>query len=246
MNKLNLSIIVGSASAMVGAVVGYFVAMKYSDTKYSAIYEEKLNTELSNIRKAQQKQEERKNTDSISVSREDLKSLGIVPSDGKPIELTETEYHKIRREAMEESEDDVGPDAIGHRNLDPDTVIVDENGDPIDRSEIADEYWMDTPDFWDDKPATIISLDEYRDLPSYFDYVTFHYYVEDDTLVDDRDQIIDDVTHFVGEALTKFGPEAAALADGDEDAVYVVNGKANLAIEVVRLNQSYASYMGVI
>lgn len=241
MNKLTLSIVIGSASAVAGAIAGYFVAAKYLDTKYSAIYEEKLNTELSNIRKAQQNQEERRSKDFVSVSRDDLKDLGIVPSDGKPIEMTEIEYHKIRQEAMKPSEDKMYQKLDG----DDEDVELDADGDPVDQSEVADEYWMDTPDFWDDKPATIISLDEYRDLPSYFDHVTFHYYAEDDTLVDDGDQIVDDITHVVGEALTKFGPEAAALADGDEDAVYVINGKMNLAIEVVRLNQSYASYMGM-
>lgn len=240
MNKTTLSIIVGSASAMVGAVAGYFVAVKYLDVKYSTIYEEKLNTELSNIRKAQQKQEERRNKDSVSISRKDLKELGIVPSDERPIEITETEYHKIRREAEKPSEEEL------YQSLDSDKdVELDADGDPIDPSEVADEYWMDTPDFWDDKPATIISLDEYRDLSPSLDRVTFHYYDEDDTLVDDGDQIVDDITHIIGEALTKFGPEAAALADGDEDAVYVVNGQMNLAIEVVRLHQSYESYMGV-
>lgn len=245
MNKTTLSIIVGSASAVVGAVAGYFVAMRYLDAKYSAIYEEKLNTELSNIRKVKPKQEERRNKNSVWVSRDNLKDLGIIPSDGKPIELTETEYHKIRREAMKPSEDSDEGEVIGGSNWNPDSVVLDENGDPIDQSEVADEYWMDTPDFWEGKPATVISLDEYQDLSSYFDRVTFHYYAEDDTLVDDGDQIIDDITRFVGDALTRFGPEAAALADGDEDAVYVVNGKLNLAIEIVRLNQSYASYMGV-
>lgn len=240
MNKTILSIIVGSASAVVGAVAGYFVAMKYLDTKYSAIYEEKLNAELSNIRKARQKQEEQRNKDSVSISRDDLKDLGIIPSDGKPIEMTETEYHKIRREAMKLSEEDL------YQKLDGDEdVEFDSDGDPIDPSEVADECWMDTPDFWDGKPATVISLNEYRDLPPHFDPVTFHYYAEDDVLVDDRDQIIDDITHVVGEALTKFGPEAAALADGDEDVVYIVNGQMSLAIEVVRLNQSYSAYMGV-
>lgn len=240
MNKTILSIIVGSASAVVGAVAGYFVAMKYLDTKYSAIYEEKLNAELSNIRKARQKQEEQRNKDSVYISRDDLKDLGIIPSDGKPIKMTETEYHKIRREAMKLSEEDL------YQKLDGDEdVEFDSDGDPIDPSEVADECWMDTPDFWDGKPATVISLNEYRDLPPHFDPVTFHYYAEDDVLVDDRDQIIDDITHVVGEALTKFGPEAAALADGDEDVVYIVNGQMSLAIEVVRLNQSYSVYMGV-
>lgn len=240
MNKLTLSIIVGSASAVVGAIAGCFVATRYLDTKYSAIYEEKLNAELSNIRKAQQKQEERKNKDSVSVSREDLKDLGIVLSDGKPIGTVGVEYHKIQSgdSSIPEDQEWKDPD-------DDEEIELDADGDPIDPSEVADECWMDTPDFWDGKPATVISLDEYRDLPSYFDPVTFHYYAEDDVLVDDGDQIIDDITHVVGEALTKFGQEAAALSDGDEDAVYVVNGQMSLAIEVVRLNQSYSAYMGV-
>lgn len=235
MNKLTLSIIVGSASAVAGAVAGYFVTVKYLDTKYSAIYEEKLNAELSNIRNAHKKKEERKNKDFVSVSREDLKDLGIIPSDGKPIETVGVEYHKIQREDLSIPEE---PD-------DDKEIELDADGDPIDPSEVADEHWMDTPDFWDGKPATIISLDEYRDLPPFFDPVTFHYYAEDDVLVDDGDQIVDDITHVVGEALTKFGQEAAALSDGDEDAVYVVNGQMSLAIEVVRLNQSYSAYMGV-
>lgn len=234
MNKVSLSIIVGLASAGVGAVAGYFVAMKMLDDKYSAMYEEKLNEELSRIRKAHKEADKWKDTDSVSVSRKDLNDLGVVVSDDRPVEMGGVEYHKIVPEDAAPEED---PD---------EEVEIDEDGDPIDPSEVADEYWMDTPDFWEDKPPTIISLDEYSDLPPLYENVTYHYYDEDDVLLDDGNQIIDDVTHVVGEALTKFGPEAAALANGDEDAVYVINGRMMLAIEIVRLHLSYESYMGLI
>lgn len=250
MNKRTLSIVVGLASAGVGAVAGYFVAAKLLDDKYSAIYEERLNTELNNIRSAHKAAEERRNKDSVSISRKDLKDLGVVVSDGRPIEMSTVEYHKMCQGAMDHSDKPLYQKLDGDKREEPEEsdeeVEVDEDGNPIDPDEVADEYWMDTPDFWEDKPPTIISLDEYSDLPPLYENVTYHYYDEDDVLLDDGNQIIDDVTHIVGEALTKFGPEAAALANGDEDAVYVINGRMMLAIEVVRLHQSYASYMGLI
>lgn len=234
MNKVTLSILVGVASAAVGAVAGYFTAAKILDDKYSAEYEERLNNELKRIREANERRIADLNRRSVQVDSQDLRDLGIVVENGqpmvKPIEIT---YSKVQELTPEDEPDE-------------EEIEYDENGNPVDLDEVADEYWCNDPDYWDDKPATTVSADVYNEeLPATYDFVTFKYFTYDDTLIDDGDRIIDDIDHIVGDALTKFGEEAAELSHGDPDVVYVVNGKMNLAIEITRLNKRYVDYLGM-
>lgn len=254
MNKMTLSIVVGLASAGVGVVAGYFVAAKILDEKYSRLYEERLNTELLNIRKGRKEAEKREEERSVRIDKEILNEMGMVVSDEKPVEMSVVKYHKIQREAVRPSEEELyqklstdPEDAGGEKDDDEENEPqYDEDGNEIDADEIADETWIDTSGFWDDKPPTVISLQEYIELDSFIDRVTMRYYSQDDVLVDDKDMIVDDISHTIGDrALTMFGDEAAELSNGDPDAVYVVNGPMNLAVEVVRLNQAYSDYLGV-
>lgn len=227
MNKVTLSILVGAASAVVGAVAGYFTAAKILDDKYSAEYEKRLNEELGRIRESNKRR-------SIQIDRNDLVDLGIVVENGQPIIKPIEAIHSKPHELTPEDEPD------------EEEIEYDENGNPVDLDEVADEYWCNDPDYWDDKPATTVSADVYNEeLPATYDFVTFKYFTYDDTLIDDGDRIVDDIDHIVGDALTKFGEEAAELSHGDPDVVYVVNGKMNLAIEITRLNKRYVDYLGM-
>lgn len=240
MNKATLSILVGVASAAVGAVAGYFTAAKILDDKYSAEYERKLNDEIGRIRESNKRRLDEHNKCHVQVDRKDLDDLGIVVDDGQPLNAPNStvSYSAPQTDPPPFGEPDPEDDP------DEEEIEYDDNGNPIDSDEVADEYWCNDPDYWDDKPATTVSVDVYNEeLPSTYDFVTFKYFTYDDILIDDGDRIIDDIDHIVGDALTKFGEEAAELSHGDPDVIYVVNGKMNLAIEITRLNKRYADYL---
>lgn len=122
---------------------------------------------------------------------------------------------------------------------------TEDDEDPnVDEDDIEDEDPQAVMEEYMDKPPEIVSEHDYRRLPPYFDFVTFHYYEEDDVLTDDKDMVVDDVDRVVGDALTHFGPEAAEMNDGDDDVVYVVNGDYGLAIEIERIHSSYEAWLG--
>lgn len=80
----------------------------------------------------------------------------------------------------------------------------------------------------------IISVEDFMDDDEYTRQ-TIVYYEEDDTLVDDRDQVIPDVEGTVGsDALTKFG-----TGSSDKDIVYVRNNALDTQFEVVRNKGSF-------
>lgn len=232
MNKATLSILVGMASAGAGAVAGYFLATKVLDEKYGSEYEKKLNEEIENLRESHKRMVEKRSQEIVDHKEPiNFGKTEEIPSVNPYREMVaKIEYNKI-------------PHTPSKKDEEPDEEIeYDENGELIIDKD--GEIYVDQSGEWDDKPPTIISLKEYTELDTYLDFVTFHYYMDDDVLVDDGDMPIDDIEHVVGDALVHFGDEAATLSNGDDDAVYVVNGRMNLAIEIVRLHASYQETNG--
>ena len=82
----------------------------------------------------------------------------------------------------------------------------------------------------------IISVEEFSEENPHFDKLTIYYYSEDDTLVDENEEIITDVNVVVGgDALSYFG-----AWNGDPNAIYVRNEKISVDYEVINLNKSYS------
>jgi len=86
----------------------------------------------------------------------------------------------------------------------------------------------------------VISIGEYLEDYEYdegpFDKLTVAYFEEDDTLLDEREQIIDDIEHVVGQAnLNRFGQGSE-----NDDIVYVRNTKMRADFEIMREQGSYA------
>lgn len=82
----------------------------------------------------------------------------------------------------------------------------------------------------------LITVDQFMDDYENFDKISIVYYEGDDTLADERDQIIPDVERLVGQAnLTKFGH-----ASGDKNIVYIRNERIRADLEVAREEDGYA------
>lgn len=82
----------------------------------------------------------------------------------------------------------------------------------------------------------IISIDDFEDPNSTFDKITINYYEDDETLVDESEEPVVDVTAMIGpDALNSFG-----FKSRDPEIVYVRNEKLEIDYEVIRLSKSYA------
>lgn len=81
----------------------------------------------------------------------------------------------------------------------------------------------------------VVSFDEFHENPDGNEQSTLAYYIEDDTLCDERDQPIDNTDYTVGDDnLQRFGH-----GSGDHNVVYVRNEKMGHDFEIIRSNGSY-------
>lgn len=267
------TVLIAGASAIVGGVAGYFLCKKRMQDEVERKVAEAINEELSRIRMANSRKEEEKkaveeekeekkpvdgrilNIPSSTDERHSIvkrmireqfpdtglneyrlelisQRVALDVEDG----MSETDIYNMIMETIEAWKDDDYPpedDPEEDEEEEGDFDVIDETNEP---------QWAMTP--WTNKPPEVISLQDYTALPPYFDFVTFHYFNEDDVLLDDQDCVVDDVDGTVGDALVCFGDKAAELSDGDDNAVYVVNGKLGLAIEICRYHGSYAAWEG--
>lgn len=116
------------------------------------------------------------------------------------------------------------------------------DNEPYDPDEEDPDYEDEGPDFEDIMDEyrgriEVIPNSDYRNLPPTFEFVTYHYFEEDDVLIDDGDMVIDDIEGTVGDALVHFDEE-----ENDGDTVYLINGDYGLAIEIVRFHSSYENW----
>jgi hypothetical protein len=81
----------------------------------------------------------------------------------------------------------------------------------------------------------IITLEQLEEKEHY-DKLSISYYEDDDTLVDENEEVIADPVSIVGnDALNNFGE-----GSDDPEIVYVRNEKLETDYEVIRLSKSYA------
>ena len=80
----------------------------------------------------------------------------------------------------------------------------------------------------------IITIEEFTDDCVDYEKLSLYYYDEDDTLIDDRDDIIPNIYELIGDALTRFGE-----GSNDPDIVYVRNEAMACDYEIGRYYKRY-------
>lgn len=83
-------------------------------------------------------------------------------------------------------------------------------------------------------PPKIISDEEYGMLTPNIDTQTLYFYMYDETLVDDNDEIINDPSVLIGDALN-----ASDFIDNDETMLFVLNPGIDTAYEIQKVYGSY-------
>lgn len=114
------------------------------------------------------------------------------------------------------------------------TVVESKDSVEVEEKEEVVEVEGGEKDVSKDQPY-VISVEEFMDGGEEYDKLTILYFNKDDTLVDERDQVIDDVEGVVGpDALDSFGK-----GSDDANIVYVRNNSLSVDFEVVYDPRSY-------
>lgn len=220
-----------------GAATGAFVANKLLEQKYEEILQEDIESVRAvakrRLAKYEGTEEEEENEECTTGSLNDISSLDIQP----PKEPSRNAYNQVKssyglskkplKEVVKEIEEE------------------DESED--DESEAYVEYVKpkklsnDGKMSYHDRPY-VIGYDAFSDEDVPHDKITLYYYVEDNTLCDENEEIIIDVDDIIGEdSLDSFDD-----IDDDENSIFVRNEKLHVDYEILRLNESYQqSVLGI-
>ena len=196
-----------------GAVGGYFYAMKSLERKYAEIAEEEIASVKDTyelLTKKGKYKDDRAATDAYLARLDELQYRS---QQGDFLEDVEDV------EAEEEDEEEVEPLSAQPIIVKKEVNVMEEPRDP--------------------KVPYLIHVDEFMNEREDHEKLTINYYVEDDTLADERDEIIPDVEGTVGtKNLDRWG-------DGSDSiySVYVRNERLSCDFEVLREDTSYAKMM---
>lgn len=201
------SVIVGAAS---GGVVGYILGRK----KEAAEAAEYVNEQIGEIRsfyhmkRAEVVEEAQKAKDEADISRRAYERLveDDAPNRAKYEEYVKEEYGVTVEEPEDENEEvDMGPDGY--------------EPEPFD---------LRRPD-----KAFLVSEEEFFVNEDDYDQITFTYFVNDDILLDEKDNPVPNQEEILGDGLGAFVPGAGP------DVVYIFNPKLEIGFEVVKDEDSY-------
>jgi len=231
---MNRNILIVSTIAFVsGAAVGFLVATKKLEKKYADLAQEEINSvkaqygRLTRRTKVVQKMSGA-DFDGDSLEGED-RVIGVVANE---YETMKTRYDLMYKESpskvSQQVVDDVD-DYPGERDI---------FNEEEDDAEIDQEYKPDIailPGYNYDDPY-VISIEQFEEECLDHDKLTITWYAEDNTLVDEQDEIIDDVGYTVGEANIDI---RNARADHPH-TVYVRNERISTDFEIDFNLNSYA------
>lgn len=259
MNKTLFTILVSGASALAGGVAGYILCRKLTYDKIERELNDKFNEELSRIRQANIERNKKAEAEETPVVEEpnyeeqardfiyalmgdEAEAEGVIINADRVRDVSRVISMAVKdgcdsREISARVEEYIA----GYEHPEEDLPEGVDEYEHLSDEELPQAQW----DEWQEKGPYVIPLAEYTALPTIFEFLTFQYFEEDDVLIDDGDMIVDDVEGTVGDALHHFGDEAAEWNDCDDDTVYVVNGRMGLAIEIVRIHNSYQEWAGI-
>lgn len=249
MNKAIFGLIVGGASALAGLVSGYFLCKKVTVNKLEEQYEKALNDEIASIRETRRKMDEIKAKQSSEHEEKTAPYIVQPPVQIANVDRVQTLMNEgySYRDAFEKARQSREADLAALEYPEEDD---EEEDDDRATEEEMEEDLQNVMEYWSERGENgiaVISLEEYRKLPPYFEFKTWHYFDVECVLVDDTEMIVEDVSFTIGdEAVQLLGSdEAANMAEGDRDCVYVVNTNMSLAIEVGLMHKSFVEWSGM-
>lgn len=252
------NIIIGGVAFVVGAASGcgitYLVVNKRAQRKWQAISDEEINSVKETYKLLRKEPPYDDPATALKAYGERLDELNYLSGQAEDaaIDAAEEAVEQAEEqlveavETLEETLTEATTDELLTVNEDPDFVPPEER--PVirnifeearrvreEREAVRDPDAFDALKVGDRREPYLISEDEFHDDANEFSKITITYFEGDDTLCDDREQVIYDVDNVIGrDNLHHFGEDS-----NDKDIVFVRNEKMESDFEVVREEGSY-------
>lgn len=213
----------------IGIVSGVLGSMAYFKNKYSKIADEQIAETEEYYRKYFEVQESYSTDDEAEVNPTENtdRSQGV---------LSQSARDEIREKLTRNYEQTTNYASI-YKEKHPDMFKqAEEMADAEGNIEQPNEAQIANIEHEKHKndPPKIISDEEYDTLPSNIDTQTLYFYMYDETLVDDNDEIINDPSVLIGDAL-----DVSDFIDNDETMLFVINPGIDTAYEIQKVYGSY-------
>lgn len=217
---MNRELIVGVTSASAGVVAGYFLGRKLA----ARMFEDRLDQEIQETKEFYAKVYKR---DDYETAESAAEMLGINVNLEPAVEA----LRKYQGQGFDEFHEEVQHPT----SIDELTEVSEEDGlieQNIFEKDSTAQLAVDsrTPNV-----PYVISLEEFMQNEPEHNQITVTYYEGDDTLADERDDIIEDINDVVGRAnLSLFG-----LASSDPNIVHIRHELRKIDFEVVKSTGEY-------
>jgi hypothetical protein len=203
--------IIAIASLAAGSVIGYFTAT----TVLRAKYEEELRVQIEKTKEFYAKLEEKKQFQTPGEAAD-----ALIPEEAK----------KTLADAVTAM-----TNYRGEKPPDRKKVVEEMIENIFSHETVTTEITDDEKDLRDRRTPYILEKDEYLESDSDFNQTTVTYYAGDETLADERDDIIEDIDKVVGLAnLQRFGH-----GSGDPRVLYVRNELLEIDYEILLHEDKY-------
>lgn len=249
-----------AAGLVVGGLVGYLVTNARLKKVYADIADSEINSVKERYKVLHDNDGETTREYVIKTYEDDLARLGYIPSEDAPfgalplanegdeftVSMPDEDVpenptlftHNGRDYPQTVEEHKARLIALGLRAMQPDAVDEERDTDEPDPDEDdGDEPYPTEPDkIRDPQQPYVISVGEFMDDDPVHDKITITYFEDDDTLCDEREEVIPDILNTIGiECLTMFGH----LSD-DPSIVYVRSERIATDFEVICDKRSYS------
>ena len=239
--KIALGILSGFAS---GFAAGFFTHKKINEIKFEEVSEEELDKLIAEIPEDIREKVDNKDNSDTSVNglkraEKALDAYGDNPDKLRLAMQGKTPYidadDKFKREYSKMWE--TTKKYSNKENADNLPVPEDEESDIM--REIDTEFYNSLDEI-EEPPETKephkISLGEFYEERREYDKITIDWYDEDDTVLDEREEVIADPNSYVGCSMKELFSDPSP--DGDPDAIYIRNDAYHTDYEIIRHHAS--------
>ena len=233
MNNTKL-ILAAFLGLLAGSFVGYFVGRQTTKDFYEQLAEEEIESVKKSFEKYRERIKEEKsptNKDDAKREVDDTQKTKYVVTNNYPLVRSSLERNPVERAKREyhlgalRNKENIPLDDENVETEDEETLTEEDDELAITGEEVVTTHSSTNRVY-------CISGDEYEnDCPDY-DKLVLYYYVVDDVLCDDKDEIIDDIEDYICyEALGMLSMQTT---------IWVRNEKLRTDFEVIPINKPYA------
>lgn len=218
------SIIIFLSGIGIGSILGVFSTKKYFEKKF----EESMDQYRADMEEYYGRTDEY--VRGISESGEEVNPIEADEEKRENGPLSSEERKKIKEKLVRNHRETTNYAQMYKKKSESENITEEEYEPDKTPEEEANE---DHQQCRNQKPR-IISFEKIGEVPGYYEKESLYYYVYDQTLTTDEDELIEEEELLLGDCLDKYG-----FRDNDEEIIFVQNFATSKIYEVQKIQSAY-------